>query len=589
MRLKHPFILRRLSKCTLSILSVIVGVFFIFAFLLKTGIITISNNGVVFNNSLSLSDRINMTSIVTTQVSISFLVVSISSLIANVEKKYFFGKSAIKIVFKKHSMLSFCLFLFLLVLLSILNIYFLITDSGDTAILLVFVFAILVVSFFVYRFTRLFIDSENIKRDVLYKYYKSNIKHIKRATPTNSHPSKDLQQLLDVTVTSIQTNDSIIYNNNILAYIDIIKPTLFNYKKMVQEYYTESIFHNDAIAHLGYIANELAMSNYLQQSLYVYNRIFDLLNYYGVISISDHNLYFNSSRLISRLKGIENETLANNYFDGLTVLISKLFYQLYLYATVDLSYCRLASYDLIRYYQFNDHIENLYLSIYCNKHLSVAEKNILYDKLFDYLRMVEHYQISFPRNIIEDFLNKQLIPKKLDNYPVEIIAEPIAVFFLKMYENKDTSNINLFLKMGLSPKLSSTIKILVLLSIIEILYHDNKRIYEMDLNIEPDSTIDSIKGSNLLVLSAKKEELIDIYALIKDKYILQDGDYAKGSYYGFCPKFRFSEDVINSVFFKIIDCLDERDEILKMLNLQEFSINKKVETILDKFHSMPND
>lgn len=115
-----------------------------------------------------------MTSIITTQVSLTLLVVSISSLIANIESKYIYGEKALDLVFHKKGLFSFKVFLFLIFLLNFLNIYFLVNQVGDAAIITIFIISILVIAFFVYRFVSLFIGSYQIKINLLKKYYKSN-------------------------------------------------------------------------------------------------------------------------------------------------------------------------------------------------------------------------------------------------------------------------------------------------------------------------------------------------------------------------------------------------------------------------------
>ena len=170
------------------------------------------------------------------------------------------------------------------------------------------------------------------------------------------------------------------------------------------------------------------------------------------------------SRYIEQFKYVKNNTEGIEYCKLLTQLIESQIYQIFLYTKIDLSYCRLYKHDAIYYFGSNGFIEELYNCIYENKNLNEVEKEKLYLNLFDYIRMSE-FSEKHPEPTIEDFLKNNQIHMEEDVFPIEIRTEPIALLFLKMFENKDDNNIKLFLNMNISNRLMLSIKSFVILSI----------------------------------------------------------------------------------------------------------------------------
>ena len=236
--LKHPFIVKRITSAFFKIISFCVCFALFCLFLYGSEIIVFKNQQIFFDFSKSFSDHINMTSIITTQVSLTLIIVSISSLIANIENKYIYGKKALDLVFHKKGLFSFKIFFLLLFSFNFLNIYFLISNTGDAAIITVFILSIITIASFVYRFSSLFTVSYKIKTTLMNKYYKSNVKHIKQAKPINTHKSLELENFKNAAIKNIRENNETIYNENINVYFGLLTTTLFNYRKEVQQYYT---------------------------------------------------------------------------------------------------------------------------------------------------------------------------------------------------------------------------------------------------------------------------------------------------------------------------------------------------------------
>lgn len=370
------------------------------------------------------------------------------------------------------------------------------------------------------------------------------------------------------------------YSENINVHFKLLEMTLFNHKKVTQEYYTELISHSDFIANIIKLTQELLFIKQEQESLIVFDRLLKMLNYYEIVLVSNHGFYDMIDIYIEKLKYFTTEADLKEYMYSLEYMLTCLMHQNYLYGIIDLSYCRLYKLKLIHYWCSCYFFEKVYTSIYENIYLSALDKFRIYEKLFDYIRMTEHKE-KFPDATINEFFQKIWVKKEEDIFPIEIKAEPIALMILKMFENEDKQNIKLFQNMNISDRLKSAIYSFVVLSIIEILFLDNKRTYYMDLNIKSDFTIETLKNSNFLKFKFNITEISELYKLILKEFTIINNEHVSGSYYGFNPKFRFSSNVINTYFYTILErnnCINEFIQV----NGIELNKDKKVGKLIKK-------
>jgi hypothetical protein len=156
-----------------------------------------------------------------------------------------------------------------------------------------------------------------------------------------------------------------------------------------------------------------------------------------------------------------------------------------------------------------------------------------------------------------------------------------------MFENKDEENIKLFLTMNLNDELMNAIKAFVILSILEILFRENKPSYMLDLDIDANFTIDLLAKSKFLNQNFKLLDMVNMYKLVSEKYMLSDiGDVSSvsGSYYGFHPKFRFSKKVIDTYFINTIEGSVDIifDDFIQKIEDQNIKKDNDIEAIITK-------
>ncbi len=582
-QLKHPFALNKIYQSSKTLLTISICLFIFFAFMYKTKIIDVENNCIMFDINKDF-DNINMSGIITSQISVTMIVISIISLIASNENKYIFGRRAIELVFPKKPFNSFTIYLIMLFLLAFLNIYFLVNKTSDSLILTDFIISILFIAFFVYRFAIIFVNLNKIEERLRYRYYKDNLKHIRKAKPLLHHISQNIEMFKNITIQYIRENNVPAYSKNIDVHFSMIEPTLFKHKHLVQDYYADDVEHFDLISNVLEFAQELLKSNKIKESLLLYNRLYYTLNYFQVINISDIVLYNISSKYIEAIKQMNNEAEIEEYSYPIIGMIKRLYYQVYLYSKADLSYCRLYEYNLIYFWTSNSLLEKYYLSIYENKFLSNIEKSRLFIKLFDDIRMT--YSISGVNNYnIDDFNNRKNVHQDKDIYPVEIIAEPTALMILKMFDTRDRENVLLFFKNG-NNDIDIAIKTFVILSITEIIFRRNRKKYRMDLDIDNKFTIDTIRLSRIFNINGDISCFSKLYKLINEKYILSNSsnsNFCSGSYYGFCPKFAFSRNVVDTYFLFIAERIHQKDKFIRETGMTDINKDFNVEKILKEY------
>lgn len=343
-QLKHPFILNRVLHIFTLIMCVGFLLFFLLAFLYKTKIIIFQNDLILFDINKKF-DNINMSGIITSQISLTMIVVSITSLIASTDNKYIFGKKALEFVFPKKLFNTFPLYLIILFLLAFLNIYFIINKFGDSLIIIDFILSILLVAYFVYRFANIFVNQNKIKNKLKYRYYKDNLKHIKKSKPLSHHISKNTEEFKNITIRYIRDGNIPLYRDNIEVYFHLIESTLYNNKELVQNYYADDSVHYDFISHIAEFAQELTEANRIKESLELYNKLYQKLNYFQIINVSDIVITHMSSKYLEIIKLVSSETEFKEYSFLVNRMIENLNYQIYLYSKADLSYCRFMSLD----------------------------------------------------------------------------------------------------------------------------------------------------------------------------------------------------------------------------------------------------
>ncbi len=579
--LKYPFVISFTTRIIINILLLLLCGFGVFTFMYKLQILIYIDDTLKINIRKSF-ENISMTSFVTSQVSLTLIVVSISSLISSIENKYIYGKHAVNLIFHKRGLFSFKVFFLFLFILTFTNIYLLLNDISDALIIIDFVFSMFLVALFVYRFANIFVGQELIKKNLEQKYYKQNLKLLKQARPLNQHSSRYVNDFKNVTIQYIRDNNMPMYNENIEVYFKLLHISLFKNKEKIQEYYTELILHDDFIAQIAIFSQTLLNEGNKKEGLIIYNRILQTLNYYRVINISSFEIYHLAFDYIKCIKYIETDRDMLTYLYLINEMIDNMLLQVYLYSYMDLSYCRLAKSNQIHFMCDGSFWEQYYLSLYKNKYINFSEESQIYLTFFNSVLLTEHNE-KFPLMNNDDFLSKKRIHENKDHYPVEIKSEPISLLILKMIEKKDKNNIINFFGMRLSSKLKSAVNSLVILAVTEMLYRDNNRTYNKDLIIDRDFVIETFKYCKVMDLSIELSQMIMLYKMIIDKYTFYEGHSVKGGCYDFPRRIQLSKPVVDTFFLNLAERKNIFDEFIKSVGTKSVQRNTKVDSIICQY------
>ncbi|MBQ8263555.1 MAG: hypothetical protein IJY96_02125, partial [Oscillospiraceae bacterium] len=164
---------------------------------------------------------------------------------------------------------------------------------------------------------------------------------------------------------------------------------------------------------------------------------------------------------------------------------------------------------------------------------------------------VIHLQIDHKYSTnIDSFLSKQNFSQEKGIYRLDIKAEPVARLHLRMIEENDINNLSMYEYMGADAD-SRFSRILTTISVIEMLYRGNKRVYVYDIKIDEAKAKQMLHKCHMVGVKAGKDELLDDYQFILKHYvkdIVPNTITAPGASYGFTPRFNFPKKVVDTYF-----------------------------------------
>ncbi|WGX76511.1 hypothetical protein QJS64_04970 [Paraclostridium bifermentans] len=488
------------------------------------------------------------------------------------ENKYILGEKALGKLFIGNK-ITFSKVFFILTMIMFINILMIINKPIDIIIIINIFISFSILSWMTYRIMRLFLQANNIKKDLFVKYYYENKKMLDRSVPTKKYDSVMLDNLHDRCIYLIENNE-IEYKEIQPIYLDIIDKALFNNKQLLQEYFIEPNIHDDILTKYLHMVKTLIDNNKVNIAIYYYISLLLRLNYYNAY-IPNYNLfdtYYIINRFIYRCDDVtELEELVRNQ-----LMIEELVLeQVYLCNKSDFSFMRLAKLRMIIKNKISsDLFASIYESIFNNKNIEKNDKNKLYRQLYDSFRMVS-FNLVHKFHDITTFKPKKSIPPNRD-VDIEIVAMPIARLLLSTINNNDKENLNLFIKMNIDNKQMILAKNLTLLYItLSDMY--NKTEYSFYKGIYTDKAIEIInKNKNFFSGFDDYEILNSVYANIKEisKESSEDNNFYSDDYI-----FSFKESYIDTYFYALFKVLK-----IKITN-KDLNVDKNYEDKLIKIIS----
>lgn len=575
--LKYPFFVLRIRNSISVVVYTALILFVLWCLLFNSGIIEYDGHFIIGENGAL--NNIQPFNLVSSQVSITLIVVSICSLTGGLENKYILGKNAIELLFR-HKWI-FKLYLIIIFLLTAINLYLMVSHISNSLIFSIYIISFALIAIYAFRFAKLFISNNSVKASLMHTYYKLNLKHLKKERPNKHYHFRELEDFKNITIKYIREDNVLKYSENFDVYYHLLEISLFRHRELIQEYYTELMDFNDFISNIIEFCWELLKKDKEKESLKLFNGLLNITNYYRII-ISNHYAISNLiSQYIEYIKYMKTELEVKQYSDTLLTMIKNLVRSVYLSTVLDFSYCRLYGDDLFIFGPSNDYLEKYYLYIYDNKHISLAEKRCLYREFAFQIRTLES-NLFLSNYDIDDFLNKRIIHSK-EKISDEIWGEQLSKLILKMYENKDSDNIEMIIHNITSDSLKCFVVTVTTLSISEMLIRNNKRIYAYDLDIEPEFALHFLQNTKILQLDVNIDVWVNTYKLVQ-KLIIKDHNSDTKSIYHFSPQLSFFSE---NVYYYFKTLLGDKPYWKDFVNQSKIKIeqNPRVEKIYDSYRN----
>ena len=512
-------------------------------------IILISDNGNIEFNTAFTTEYIGKSGILSAQITLTLICVSLIALVSNIEKKYIYGESLLDLAFPS-KFFSFKFAMIVLFGLLLLNLFLMLKQTAFVYIIAVFLITLYTAIIVLYRFASVFLSQQSFRNRLFCKYYKCNLIHLKKAKPIEPQISEPMRKLKVMTLRSISKKDYITLNENMMLYFNLLKPTLFNYPRAVEEYYTEHLNYQDLVGHIHEISLELLYNREPLYGLQVYNALLEHINYYNIVCVQE--IAFTSQCFIESFPDINDKTQIKSYLSALLQMSKMLIHQTYLYSIADLSYCRLAKpQNMIYYFAQGNMYERIYDVIIKSTKLSTADKEELIESIRS--RIID-VTIGYSSPDIEDFKHKQRFHSNHRKYSLEIKGEPIALLFIRFFENCDCDSLNNYHSVWNIHKdredYSATFALLLaMLSVINSLHLKGKREYFLDVQIDNKTAKTVFMNCDLLNFKISNALLDLFYEFIISHYVAEESkSIPEGGLYSFHPKFNYRKDVVDTLF-----------------------------------------
>lgn len=546
--LKHSMRFHRNVRIVFSTFKTAILVLSFIYIVLSSKMVLLTEKYVPFFNEAFSTEYISISGILGTQITLTLICVSLIALISNIENKHVYGERILELAFPLKC-LSFKVVLLVLFGLLLVNLYAMLNNCPLVYAILILLLTIYLAIFVLYRFAMIFLNRKSLEKTLVYKYYKSNLVHMKKARPIEPHISESMRKLKVVTLKHISSKNYPELNEYMLLYFNLLKITLFNKPKQVQEYYTELMNFQDIIGHINEYALTMLHEDKALYGLQIYNALLRHINYYKVVCVQE--ISFASDSFIDAFSDMKDITQIKRYLNELLYMTSLLMQQTHLYSTVDLSYCRLAKPENMIYYFAK---RSMYEKIY---DLIIRSENISNDEKTDLIETIRLSIISLTSHSmeqdIEDFKKKERFHKDGRIYDLEIKSEPIALLFIRFIEKNDINHFiyyryawNTFDK---KDKAINFALLLTSLSVINNLHKKGQKEYVHDIDIEPQNVKTLFEKCGILNIKINDEILKEFYSVVIQKYITDNKrtDQHK-KLYSFHPKLSFEQEVVDMLF-----------------------------------------
>ncbi|TCI33836.1 hypothetical protein EVJ29_13180 [Exiguobacterium sp. SH4S7] len=395
-----------------------------------------------------LSNDINR-QLVFSQVSITFIITSLFSLIISLKKEKVLGTSIYTITFAKSIFGNLILVSMAVFALLFLNIFFYIKEKSPEAILPLFLITLGIFSFLILKII-LFTNSFKISREKIGSIYIwENRRVIRKGLKDNFlKKRKESEYLFNL---SEDTHEKILrrdveYVRNFYAFERVTNISLYNYKSEIQEYHLEGVRSPDTIEYwVGAIQALLRMELYTD-ALNQYTRLLNLF--------IRHEVYISSTELGDLLKQIFSAISATKskvifeqnkekMLDAMTSTMQYSYYKI----NNDFSYTRLGKLNMAVPFAVSDSFFIDYYNIIDKKlDLNELEKSVELSAFFEKIRMISH-DVTSLAHLTDVIKSNEMYHEALySNGNLNLIGDPLSKLIILLIQERKTSRVLYFLR-----------------------------------------------------------------------------------------------------------------------------------------------
>ncbi|WP_214823933.1 hypothetical protein [Exiguobacterium sp. s28] len=413
-----------------------------------TSLINLTFLSSLFDTLPVLSNDINR-QLVFSQVSITFIITSLFSLILSLKKEKVLGTSIYTITFAKSIFGNLILVSMAVFALLFLNIFFYIKEKSPEVILPLFLITLGIFSFFILKII-LFTNSSKISREKIGSIYIwENRRVIRKGLKDNFlKKRKESEYLFNL---SEDTHEKILrrdveYVRNFYAFERVTNISLYNYKSEIQEYHLEGVRSPDTIEYwIGAIQALLRMELYTD----ALNQYIRLLNLF-----IRHEVYISSTELADLLKQIfsaisatKNKVIFEQNKEKMLAAMTSTMKYSYYKINNDFSYTRLGKLNMAIPFAVSDSFLIDYYNIIDKKlDLNELEKSYELSAFFEKIRMISH-EVTSLAHLTDVIKSNEMYHEALySNGNLNLIGDPLSKLIILLIQERKTSRILYFLK-----------------------------------------------------------------------------------------------------------------------------------------------
>lgn len=403
----------------------------------------------VFDNLPTLSTDINR-QLVFAQLSITFIITSLFSLIITLKKEKVLGTSIYIITFAKSIFGNLILFSLTVFSMLFLNIFLYLKGGFPEVILPIFLITLGIFSFFILKMI-LFTNSLKISTDKIGSIYlwenrKIIRKGVKKGFTQNFKDSKYLSSLNEDTLEKILKQDKE-YLRNFYALERVTNLALHNYKLEVQEYHLHWKDTSDSIIYWINAIQELLRMELYADALNQYIRLLGLFIRHEVY-ISSFSLKDLLEQIFSGISEKKSKSIFDQNKKQMLIAMQSTMQYTYYKINNDLSYTRFGKLKRVLPASISDNFLVEYYNI-INKKLGLVdlEKSDELKSYFEEIRLMSHEITRLNHDNVSVVKNNEMFENLLaSSGNLNLLGNPLSQLIIVLIQEKRDGGILHFLK-----------------------------------------------------------------------------------------------------------------------------------------------